>query len=289
MTIQAATRPPAAAPARPPAHLPATGRATLGRTVAVASGKGGVGKTWFAATLAHALARRGRRVLLFDADLGLANVDIQLGLTPRHDLGAVAFGTVTMAQAVERFVPGGQDTVGQDTVGQGGAGFDVLAGSSGSGALSALDAAGVERLLAALAATAAGYDHVLLDLGAGLDRAVRRMSAWADTLLVIATEEPTSLTDAYAALKLHAADRPGGDAKLVVNQVSSPAAGARTAAALERAYTAFLGRAPALAGFVRRDQHVGDAIRRQAPLLTRYPNCPASVDVERIAGALLGA
>ncbi len=278
MTIQAATCLPAA-PARPPA----TGRATLGRTVAVASGKGGVGKTWFAATLAHALARRGRRVLLFDADLGLANVDIQLGLTPRHDLGAVASGTVTMAQAVERFAPGGQDTVGQN-----GAGFDVLAGSSGSGALSALDAAGVERLLAALAATAAGYDHVLLDLGAGLDRAVRRMSAWADTLLVIATEEPTSLTDAYAALKLHAADRPGGDARLVVNQVSSPAAGARTAAALERACTAFLGRAPALAGFVRRDQHVGDAIRRQAPLLTRYPNCPASVDVEGIAGALLG-
>ncbi len=283
MTIQAAIHPPAAL-ARPPAHLPATRRITLGRTVAVASGKGGVGKTWFAATLAHALARRGRRVLLFDADLGLANVDIQLGLTPRHDLGAVASGTVTMAQAVERFVPGGQDTVGQ-----GGAGFDVLAGSSGSGALSALDAAGVERLLAALATTAAGYDHVLLDLGAGLDRAVRRMSAWADTLLVIATEEPTSLTDAYAALKLHAADRPGGDARLVVNQVSSPAAGARTAAALERACTAFLGRAPALAGFVRRDQHVGDAIRRQAPLLTRYPNCPASVDVEGIAGALLGA
>jgi len=274
MTIQAATCLPAAT-----ARLPATGRATLGRTVAVASGKGGVGKTWFAATLAHALARRGRRVLLFDADLGLANVDIQLGLTPRHDLGAVASGAVTMAQAVERFVPGGQDN----------AGFDVLAGSSGSGALSILDAGGVERLLAALAATAAGYDHVLLDLGAGLDRAVRRMSAWADTLLVIATEEPTSLTDAYATLKLHAADRPGGDARLVVNQVSSPAAGGRTAATLERACTAFLGRAPALAGFVRRDPHVGDAIRRQAPLLTRHPNCPASVDVEGIAGALLGA
>ncbi len=71
MTIQAAIRPSLATPAHPP---------PLGRTVAVASGKGGVGKTWFATTLAHALARRGRRVLLFDADLGLANIDIQLGL-----------------------------------------------------------------------------------------------------------------------------------------------------------------------------------------------------------------
>ena len=245
MTIQAASRPPAATPARPP---------PLGRTVAIASGKGGVGKTWFATTLAHALARHGRRVLLFDADLGLANIDIQLGLTPRHDLGAVAAGTVTMAQAVERFAPGS---------------FDILAGSSGSGALSALDGPGVERLLAALATTAAGYDNVLLDLGAGLDRAVRRMSAWADTLLVVTTEEPTSLTDAYAALKLHA--------------------GERTAATLARACTAFLGRAPALAGYVRRDPHVSDAIRRQAPLLIRHPNCSASQDVEAIAASLLGA
>lgn len=265
MTIQAAIRPPAATPPRPP---------PLGRTVAIASGKGGVGKTWFATTLAHALARHGRRVLLFDADLGLANIDIQLGLTPRHDLGAVAAGTVTMAQAVERFVPGG---------------FDILAGSSGSGALSALDAPGVERLLTALATMAAGYDNVLLDLGAGLDRAVRRMSAWADTLLVVTTEEPTSLTDAYAALKLHAADRSGGDARLVINQITSPAAGERTAATLSRACTAFLGRAPALAGYVRRDPHVSDAIRRQAPLLIRHPNCNASQDVEGIAASLLGA
>jgi len=263
MTMQAALRPVPADPAMP----------ALGRTVAIASGKGGVGKTWFATTLAHALARRGRRVLLFDADLGLANVDVQLGLQPRHDLGAVASGRVGMAQAVERFAPGG---------------FDVLAGSSGSGALSTLDAAGVERLLVGLGGLAAKYSHVLLDLGAGLDWPVRRMAAWADTMLVVATEEPTSLTDAYAALKLHAADRPGGDARLVVNQVTSPAAGARTAAALGQACTAFLGRAPALAGYVRRDPHVGEAIRRQAPLLTRHPNCPASQDVEELAASLVG-
>ena len=260
MTVQTAIR---LVPAQP---------TPLGRTAAIASGKGGVGKTWFATTLAHALARRGRRVLLFDADLGLANIDIQLGLAPTHDLASVVSGTVPLARAITAFAPGG---------------FDVLAGSSGSGTLSTMDGTALERLLMALGAAAEGYDHVLLDLGAGLDRGVRRMAAWVDTLLVVATEEPTSLTDAYATLKLHAADRPGGDARLVVNQVTTPGAGERTAATLARACNAFLGRAPVLAGYIRRDPHVQDAIRRQAPLLVRHPNCQASLDVEAVAAGLL--
>lgn len=239
--------------------------------MAVASGKGGVGKTWFAITLAHALARGGQRVLLFDADLGLANIDIQLGLTPVLDLGSVVSGAASLSDAIAHFVPGG---------------FDVLAGRSGTGSLAALEPAVLERLLSMLAAAATRYDTVLLDLGAGLDRSVRRMAAWADTLLVIATEEPTSLTDAYATLKLYAADRLEGDARLVVNLSSTPAAGARTAATLTRACTAFLGHAPLVAGTIRRDAHVQDAIRRQTPLLTRYPTCPASVDVEHIAAML---
>ncbi len=85
---------------------------------------------------------------------------------------------------------------------------------------------------------------VLLDLGAGLERAVRRMSAWADTMLVVATDEPTSLTDAYAVMKLHAADRPQGDVRVVVNQAATRQAGERTFATLERACQTFLGRAP---------------------------------------------
>ena len=239
-----------------------------GRSVAVASGKGGVGKTWFAITLAHAVARSGLRVLLFDAALGLANVDIQLGLVPALDLGAVVSGTATLSDAISGFAPGG---------------FDVVAGRSGSGSLAALGPAALEEVLSALASAAAQYDVVLLDLGAGVDRSVRRLAAWADTLLVLATEEPTSLTDAYATMKLHAADRPGGDARLIVNQCSSPAAGERTAATLTRACHAFLGRTPPLLGTVRRDAPVQDAIRRQSLLLTRHPNCPASHDVEQIA------
>ena len=244
----------------------------MGRCVAIGSGKGGVGKTWFAITLAHAFAQSGRRVLLFDADLGLANIDIQLGLTPALDLGSVMSGAATLREAITHFTPGG---------------FDVLAGRSGSGSLAALDPANLEGLLSQLTVTSHHYDTVLLDLGAGLGRSVRRIAAWADTFLVVATEEPTSLTDAYATLKLHLADQPGGDARVIVNQSSSLSAGQRTAATLTRACVAFLGRAPAVVGTIRRDHHVQDAIRRQTPLLTRYPNCAASSDVERIAAELV--
>jgi flagellar biosynthesis protein FlhG len=168
-------------------------------------------------------------------------------------------------------------------------GFDIIAGRSGSGTLSAVDPAALERTLTALRQEATRYDVVLLDLGAGLDRPVRRMSAWADTLLVLATDEPTSLTDAYAVLKLHAADRQDGDARVVVNQAATRQAGERTFATLQRACLTFLGCSPGLAGVIRRDDRVRDAIRRQTLLLSRHPACAAAADVEAAAQALLAA
>ncbi len=241
------------------------------RFIAIGSGKGGVGKTWLSITLAHALARRGRRVLLFDADFGLSNVDIQLGLLPRHDLAHVLSGAVTFPDAVETCVAGG---------------FDVLAGSSGSGALADLASHRLERVLGLLGTHGAAYDHVLLDLAAGLEGGVRQTAAWADALIVVATDEPTSMTDAYATMKLHAADRPDGDVRLVVNQAATPAAAARTASTLARACQTFLDRTPAFLGGIRRDPRVPMAIRHQGLLLTRHPGSPAALDVEHIAAAL---
>ncbi len=272
--------PGAAAPgaAVPEATAPdaVTPRAATGRILVVASGKGGVGKTWLAITLAQALTRAGgRRVLLVDGDLGLANVDVQLGLDPPHDLSAVLAGRVGLAAAALRHAGGG--------------GFDILPGRSGSGRLAALDQAALDRVLALLHEATGRWEAVVVDLGAGLGAAQRRIAAAADTLLVVATDEPTSLTDAYAVLKLHHRDRPGGDARIVVNQAADAAAGARTYAALRRACAAFLRREVPLLGVVRRDDRVRDAIRRQTPLLTRHPNSAAAADVEALARGLAAA
>ena len=122
---------------------------------------------------------------------------------------------------------------------------------------------------------------MLLDLGAGLEHPVRRMAAFADTLLVLATEEPTSLTDAYAVLKLHAADRAGRRRARDREPGRQPRRAAeRTYATLRRACATFLGREPPLAGVIRRDDRVREAIRRQALLLTRHPACAAAADVD---------
>lgn len=241
------------------------------RIVAVASGKGGVGKTFLAVALAQALAERGRDVLLADADLGLANVDVQLGLDPQSDLGDVLAGRATLEGAAIRHPS---------------AGFRALPGRSGSGGLAGLGEAGVSRLLALLRGARAA--EVVLDLGAGIGAAQRRMAAAADLLLVLVNEEPTSLTDAYAVLKLHARDAPAGAAAAVVaNNVADEAAGRRAHAALDRACRGFLGRGVPLLGVVRRDPKVPASIRAQTPLLTRHPDSPAARDARALAEALL--
>ena len=242
------------------------------RLIAIASGKGVVGKTWFAITLAHALAALRLRVLLVDADVGLANVDVQLGLDPGRDLGALLKGA-----ALEGCAMPAAD-----------AAFDVVAGRSGSGALAGTDLVAAERILDALALPSR-WDLAILDLGAGIEKLQRRLASAADTLLVLTTEEPTALTDAYACLKLAETDAPGRDRRIVVNMASTRATGERTAAVLQKSCARFLGVSPPLAGVIRRDPRVAEAIRRQTPLLTRHPAADAARDVEAVAESLLAA
>jgi flagellar biosynthesis protein FlhG len=244
-----------------------------GRLVVIASGKGGVGKTWFAVTLAHVLAMQSDRVLLIDGDFGLANVDIQLGLMPKLDLGHLLAGTHT-ADAVIVKVPGGR--------------FDLLPGRSGSGTLASLDKPGFGKIAAVLNELKPGYDMMLVDCGAGVDRSAQALAEAADTLLLVITEDPTSLTDAYAVLKLLTAvrDAAGLDVRVVVNMAGSPAAGLRAYETLAKAAEGFLRFRPALAGVIRRDERVKDAIRRQTLLLSRTPQSIAGHDVEHIATLL---
>ncbi len=249
----------------PPATAP------VRNMIAIASGKGGVGKTWLAITLAHCLARAGRRTLLFDGDLGLANLDIQLGLSPTHDLGGVLAGRYELAAAAQ-WADGG---------------FHVIAGRSGSISLATLPANRLEMLSAELGNLAAAYHDVILDLAAGIERTVRRLALGAGTCLVVTTDEPTALTDAYAFIKLSLRQNPRADLRVVVNMATSTADGQRTHAVLARACRNFLRAAPPLAGVIRRDYRVPDTIRHQAPLLARHPACEAAQDVERLAKCLL--
>lgn len=244
---------------------------TCANMLAVASGKGGVGKTWLSVTLAQALARNGKNVLLFDGDLGLANVDIQLGLQPGRDLGGALAGQYELAKATTHHPE---------------AGIEVLAGRSGSGGLAGLPGPRLAVLLQDLAELSAAYDHVVLDLGAGLERTVRQLAALAETNLIVATDEPTSLTDAYAFIKLAQQVKPNSDIRVVINMASSPAEGERTYATLLKACESFLKISPPLAGVIRRDSKVKDAIRHQVPLLTRHPTCEAASDIEKLAGRL---
>ncbi|MBU0726065.1 MAG: MinD/ParA family protein [Alphaproteobacteria bacterium] len=255
----------------PPARLPSSvGKAP--NMIAVASGKGGVGKTWLSVTLTHALARMGRRTLLFDGDLGLANIDVQLGLMPKRDLGGFIEGKLLLEQAI---------TPHEEY------GFDVIAGRSGSGSLAMLPPQRLVNLGDELLKLARGYDRVILDLGAGIDRTVRTLSGWAATSLVVATPDPTSLTDAYAFIKLTTQADPKADIRVAINMVDSVSEGQRTYQTLLKACQGFLKMSPPLAGIIRRDRKVADAIRHQTSLLTRSPTCDAARDIEKLMENLL--
>lgn len=244
----------------------------MSRIMAIGSGKGGVGKTWLAISLAQALARLGRRVLLFDGDFGLANVDVQLGLGPAPGLAAVIAGRCPLVAAIRRI----------DI-----AGFDLVQGHSGSGELARIDAARLDRLLADLRALARDYDVTLLDLPAGIDHAVRRLLRAADLRVIVTADEPTALTDAYAVIKVGAQDQAAP--RVVVNLADSHHAGQRTHAGLLRICEHFLKLRPPLAGVIRRDPRVADSIRHQVPHLIRHPTSPAAQDVEALARGLVAA
>lgn len=246
------------------------------RLITVASGKGGVGKTWLAITLAHALALRGRKVMLFDGDLGLANVDIQLGLMPTKDLGDVLSGEIALAEAVTPFSIDAAQPVH----------FDILAGRSGSGSLAGLGKDAILGVRQALVQAAAKYDDVILDLGAGIDQPVAILANHGGTCLVVVTPEPTAITDAYAFIKLRRLRDPAADIRLAVNGIASRREGEQTYQTLAKACASFLKFTPPLAGMVHRDTKVRDAIRAQTALLTRSPECPAAQDVTELARAL---
>ena len=206
--------------------------------IAVASGKGGVGKTWFSITLAHALTKMGKKVLLFDGDLGLANVDVQLGLMPKRDLNDVIRGRLSLDKVVQPYEEGE---------------FDIIAGRSGQASLSALPSQRLALLRDQLLDVSNSYDAVICDLGAGVDLTVRLLKTTNTRTVLVSTDEPTSLTDAYALIKLGNAAGMSKNVSVVVNMAPGDNEGEKTYKTLLKACENFLRLKPPLAGIISQD------------------------------------
>ncbi len=244
---------------------------------AITSGKGGVGKTLVAANLAAALARAGQRVLVLDADLGLANLDVVLNLAARVTLHDVFTGKASLDEAMQP-APGG---------------FMVLLAGSGLVEYSRMTPEVRDKLLDAVAQMRPRFDHVLLDTGAGISDVVLFTISLADEVLVVATPEPTSLADAYATIKVLATTQTLRPMRLLVNQVQRGGDG-RTVhhqlqAVVDRFVNGTLAQPVQLQwlGEVPVDSAVRESVQRRQLLMETLPGSPAAVALAAAAARLL--
>ncbi len=241
-------------------------RAHRARITAVTSGKGGVGKTFVSANLAAALARRGERVLVLDADLGLANLDVVLNLSPKITLHDVFTGKHRLEDAIVP-VAGG---------------FSVLLAGSGMVEYSRLTPEVRDQLLATVEAVTPQFDRVLLDTGAGISDVVLYTLSLAHDVLVVTTPEPTAMTDAYATIKVLATTQGRRALQLAVNQVLKPGEGRVIRAQLQQVIDRYV--SPGLdapvkleyLGEVPVDPAVREAVQKRQLLLDLYPGAPAA-------------
>ena len=240
------------------------------RVIAVTSGKGGVGKTNLVLNLCLAISRLGRRVFLLDADMGLANVDVLLGVAPRHTLEHVLNGQKEL----------------KDIVLEGPGGFKILPASSGISELSEMSYEQQMRLFRELSRIEEDVDYLFIDTGAGISSNVLRFNASANEVLVVANPEPTSITDAYALMKLLSIKYHIREFALVVNSAANEEEALGVYERLSKVCGQFLQVSLGYLGGVPLDKHVRQAVRRQRPFLELYPAAPASRAVLRLAALL---
>ncbi len=240
------------------------------RIISITSGKGGVGKTTVSVNLAIAMARAGNRVLLFDGDLGLANVNVLLGIIPEHNLYEVMKG--------KRHI--------EDVIISTNYGIDIIAGANGISQLANLTEEQREHFIAGLQKLN-GYDVMIIDTGAGVGANVIGLIMPADDVLVVTTPEPTAITDAYGMIKSIVANRQDKTIKLIVNRVPSAIEAKRVADRLISISSQFLKTRVENLGFIFEENLVQKSIRNQRPHVVLYPGSKSSACIQHLAARIL--
>jgi flagellar biosynthesis protein FlhG len=240
------------------------------RVLAVASGKGGVGKSNIAVNLSLALGKLGRQVILFDADLGLANADLLLGIQPRFNL--------------THFFQGGRSLT--EIMCDGPFGLKLIPSGSGIAQLADLGPQERERVLSHFALIEDQADYLVVDTGAGISRNVVAFAHAAEEVVVVTTPEPTARLDAYGLIKVLSQDGYAGRIRVVVNMADSPAEGEEVGRLMENLAGRFLNQPVELLGVVPRDKDVPRSVRAQKPFLIEHPHSPASQAIMAMATAI---
>ncbi|MBX7084953.1 MAG: MinD/ParA family protein [Leptospirales bacterium] len=242
------------------------------KVLTVTSGKGGVGKTTVSVNLAISLARAGKKVLLFDGDLGLANINVLLGIIPEHNIYEVLKGKKKL----------------QDIIIRTSYGIDIIAGANGISQLANLSDSQRENFLEGLQSLM-GYDIMLIDTGAGVGANVIGLVLPADEILVVTTPEPTAITDAYGMIKSVVSHGPGGKIKLIVNRVPDAGEAKMVADRLISISNQFLKARVENLGFIFEESSVQKSIRSQRPYVVLFPNAKSSACIKHIAARLINA
>lgn len=240
------------------------------RTIAVTSGKGGVGKTNFTTNLALLLAQTGQSVIVLDADLGLANLHVVLGVSPKFHLEHVMRGEKTLAEILYPAANG----------------IRIIAGGSGIAELANLTDAQRQRFIDGLGELDSMADVILIDTGAGLSHNVLGFVLASEEVIVITTPEPTAIADAYATIKVVCRENPEAHLRLVVNMATTDAEAQATADRLCLVSKQFLNADLDVLGFIPSDVSVPRAVKAQRPVALDNPNSPVTRAIMRIVETL---
>lgn len=249
----------------------AQGRPT--RLVTVTSGKGGVGKSNFTLNFALGLIEQGQKVVIFDTDVGFANLDVLMGISTRHNLLQLLEPDCTIADIMEK----------------GPNGLEFIPGGSGFSQLMKLDEDKLDKLFTRLEELQGYADTIFFDTGAGVSEESMRFMLASDEVLVVTTPEPTAITDAYAVIKMVHTKHPKSNIRLVINRVGSEKEGKSTADKLSMVAKRFLDMNLNTLGYIPDDAAVLKAVKQQKPFMLSYPNSKASKGIRSMVHAYLQA